>query len=340
MALLSTYSKIQVPLWRLIQKDNFTKISDLADFLELSYELKARLLQKPNFALNLPRRLAQKISKNTLHDPLLRQFVPLIEEADSSDGFVSDPVQDQSFKQTNKLLKKYKTRALLLSTSACAMHCRYCFRQNFPYQTEQPGFDEEISYLKNNSDISEIILSGGDPLSLSDEALKQLFERLETIPHIKRIRFHTRFLIGIPERITPTFLDILVSSSKQLFVIIHSNHPKEIDTDVTDALKKIQLLGIPTLNQSVLLKGVNDEENTLLALSETLINSGVIPYYLHQLDPVKGTAHFAVSDERANELIRFLQENLSGFGIPKLVREEPGKMSKTLISPSMLYERE
>lgn len=332
MAQISTHIKPEVPLWRQIQKENFTKISDLADFLELSPELKTAILQKPLFTLNLPRRLAEKIGKNNTADPLFRQFVPLIDETTNIEGFISDPVQDQSFKKTGKLLKKYKSRALLLSTSACAMHCRYCFRQNFPYETEQPGFDEEIAYLEKSPDIFEIILSGGDPLSLSDDALKQLFNRLETIPHIQRIRFHTRFLIGIPERITPSFLNILSSSSKQLIFVIHCNHPKELDTDVTEALKKIQILGIPILNQSVLLKGVNDNETTLLALSETLINSGVIPYYLHQLDPVKGTAHFAVSDERASELIRFLQENLSGFGIPRLAREEPGKMSKTLLS--------
>lgn len=329
MELISTQHKREVPVWRLIQKQNFTKISDIADFLELSPILKKKLLQKPDFALNLPRRLAEKIGKNNLDDPLFRQFVPLVDEAINSDGFIADPVQDQLFKKTDKLLKKYNSRALLLATSACAMHCRYCFRQNFPYETQKLGFEAELAHLEKNLDIEEIILSGGDPLSLSDESLKELFDRLEKIPHIQRIRFHTRFLLGIPERVTSTLLDILASSSKQLFLIIHCNHPNELDFDVAKALKKIQFLGIPTLNQSVLLKGVNDDETTLLALSKTLINAGVIPYYLHQLDPVKGTAHFFVSEQRAHELLRYLRENLSGFGVPRLAKEEPGKASKT-----------
>jgi KamA family protein len=210
------------------------------------------------------------------------------------------------------------------------MHCRYCFRQNFPYETADKSFDEELTYLQNNP-ISEIILSGGDPLSLPDETLSSLFSSLESISHLKRIRFHTRFPIGIPERIDDAFLQILSRSSKQIFFIVHINHPKELDTDVINALKKIQRLGIPVLNQSVLLKGVNDDEETLLALSETLLNAGILPYYLHLLDHVQGTAHFSLPDERAPELIRYVQTHLSGFGVPRLVREEPGKPSKTFI---------
>lgn len=321
-----------VSLWRQIQRNNFTRIDQLLDYLQLSEELRQKILKKPRFALNLPQRLASKIKKNTLDDPLLRQFVPLDDELNITPGFHSDPVQDGASQKTKKLLHKYQGRALLVTTSACAMHCRYCFRQNFPYETEQKNFDSEISYIEQDPSISEIILSGGDPLSLSDETLKTLFQSLDAIPHLKRIRFHTRFPIGIPERIDNSFLEILASSSKQIIFIVHINHPLEFDSDVLNALKKIQRLGIPVLNQSVLLKGVNDDEETLLALSEALVSGGVIPYYLHTLDPVQGAAHFDLPETRGPQLIRYLQENLSGFGVPRLAREEPGKPSKTFIT--------
>jgi EF-P beta-lysylation protein EpmB len=318
-----------IPLWRLIQRDNFTRIEPLLDFLQLTPEQRQKILSRPRFPLNLPRRLAEKVAKTTLEDPILRQFVPLEEELHTAPGFTSDPVQDETFRKTKKILQKYPSRALIISTSACAMHCRFCFRQNFPYETEEKDFQEEIAFIQEHKDLKEIILSGGDPLSLSDEALARLLSALDQIPHIERIRFHTRFPIGIPERIDASFLEILRSANKQIFFVIHCNHPKELDKDVTCALKKIQALGIPVLNQSVLLKGVNDEERLLLSLSEKLLQVGIIPYYLHQLDPVEGTAHFAVSNERGEELVRFVQENVSGFGVPRLAQEIPGRLSKT-----------
>lgn len=321
-----------IPLWRQIQRQNFTRIEPLADYLELSPELRKKILDRPRFALNLPQRLAAKIAKNTLEDPILRQFVPLQEESLSIPGFVADPVQDKQFRKTKKFLHKYRGRALLIATSACAMHCRYCFRQNFPYETEEKGFQEEIRLIQNDPSLSEILLSGGDPLSLSDATLASLFQAFNEIPHLKRIRFHTRFPIGIPERIDASFLDLLASSSKQIFFVVHCNHPLELDSDVRAALKKLQKLGIPVLNQSVLAKGVNDDEKTLLDLSETLINAGILPYYLHQLDPVEGAGHFDVPAERGLELTRYIQENLSGFGVPRLVREEPGLPSKTFVT--------
>lgn len=331
MTAVSFQKKDTPPLWREIQRENFTRLQPLADFLVLSTEHLSKLLSSPPFPLNLPRRLAEKIEKNTLDDPILRQFVPLQEEAIASPDFILDPLQDLHFRKTNKLLKKYNGRTLLLVTSACAMHCRFCFRQNFPYETEERGFEKEIDHIRCDTTISELILSGGDPLSLSDETLAKLFQSIEKIPHLRRIRFHTRFPIGIPERIDDSFLALLSSYSKQIFFVIHCNHPKELDGDVICSLKKIQYLGIPVLNQSVLLRGVNDDEKTLLTLSESLIDAGVVPYYLHQLDKVQGASHFGVSDKKALALIRYLQENLSGYGVPRLVREEPGYPSKTSI---------
>lgn len=317
-----------IPLWRQIQKNNFSRAELLLEYLEMAPEKREKVIFHPNFSLNVPLRLASKMEKNSLTDPLFKQFVPLQDELDRGFG-VLEPLQDQTFRKSQKLLKKYQGRALLLATGACAMNCRFCFRQNFPYETEERSFNKELALLALDPTLSEIILSGGDPLSLSDGSLASLFQALEEIPHIRRIRFHTRFPIGIPERIDDSFLGILKSSTKQIVFIVHSNHPKELDEDVAGALKKVQKLGIPVLNQSVLLKGVNDEETTLLALSERLVNAGIMPYYLHLHDPVQGTGHFDVPDQRGIELIRYLQENLSGYGVPHLVREEPGKPSKT-----------
>jgi EF-P beta-lysylation protein EpmB len=317
--------------WRQIQRDNFTCVSKLATFLELSLPLQQELLLTPKFILNLPQRLAQKISKNTLQDPILRQYVPLQNELERSPGFVADPVCDKTFQKGRRILHKYKGRALWLTSSACAMHCRYCFRQNFPYETTSQEFSTEIAYLQENTDIQEIILSGGDPLSLSNEALHDLLRTFDSIPHIKRIRFHTKFPIGIPERIDDGFLEILRGVKSQIVFIIHCNHPRELDADVVSALQKIGKLGIPLLNQSVLLKGVNSDEETLLLLCETLVDAGIIPYYLHLLDPVLGAQHFETSEERGKELIRYVQLRLSGYGVPRLVREEAGCPSKTFI---------
>jgi EF-P beta-lysylation protein EpmB len=325
----SSFKTETIPLWRKVQRSNFTRVESLLDYLELSEPLRKKVLLKPRFVLNLPQRLAEKIKKNTLEDPIFRQFVPLEEELLKIPHFETDPVQDQAFRQTKKILHKYQGRALLVTTSACAMHCRYCFRQNFPYETEEKKFTADIAYIANDPTLSEVILSGGDPLSLSDGELAALFHSLDSIPHLKRIRFHTRFPIGIPERIDSSFLDLLSSSSKQIFFIVHINHPRELDGDVMAALKKIQCLGIPVLNQSVLLKGVNDDERTLLSLSEVLIDNGIVPYYLHSLDPVEQASHFEVPPERGPALIRYIQKQLSGFGVPRLAKEEPGLPSKT-----------
>ncbi len=311
--------------WREIQKTNFRSLEKLAAFLEVDPE---QLSSSPRFALNLPLRLAKKIEKNSLSDPLFRQFVPLPEENEKLPNFSSDPVQDASFCKTDKLLQKYQGRALILTTSACAMHCRFCFRQNFDY-AEKSAFEEEIALIQKDPTIAEIILSGGDPLSLSDRVLSSLLKSLSAIEHIKVIRFHTRFPIGIPERIDESFLSILASSTKQIVFVLHANHPTEFDADVFSSLKTIQKLGIPTLLQTVLLKGVNDDLSTLQALFELSSQNGIIPYYLHQLDRVAGSAHFEVSTEKGKELIERLRAFLPGYAIPSYVQEIPKEKNKT-----------
>ncbi len=319
-----------IPLWRQIQRKNFTRLDQLAAFLNLTEAQKQELWGQPRFVLNLPLRLAQKIEKGTLDDPILRQFVPLQKERHSPPEFKLDPVGDLTARKCQKLLHKYEGRALLMPTQACAMHCRYCFRQHFPYEKES-GCEDELKLIQEDSSLTEIILSGGDPLSLSNEAMQSLFASLARCKHLKRIRFHTRFPIGIPERIDSGLLTLFKDHPQQIVFVIHSNHPRELDADVLSALQSIGKLGIPLLNQSVLLKGVNDQEETQLALCQTLVDSGILPYYLHLLDRVEGSSHFEVSEKRGLELIAYLQKRLAGYGVPRLAREEAGKPSKTLI---------
>ena len=318
---------MEIAVWRTIQKNNFRDLKTLADFLHLDISCFSKEIR---FPLNLPRRLAEKIEKGKLDDPLLKQFVPLPQEHKSFLDFVQDPLQETLFCKTSKLLQKYSGRALLLTTSACAMHCRFCFRQNFDY-AEKSLFKEELEQIKSDTTLREIILSGGDPLSLSDDDLRLLIHNLEEIDHIKIIRFHSRFPIGIPERISSEFLKLLGQCSKQIVFVLHANHPKEFDEEIFSALKSIQKLGIPILLQSVLLQGINDEGAILKQLFENCIYYGIIPYYLHQLDKVRGAAHFEVPEEKGKKLLEELRKSLPGYALPLFVREIPKESSKTLL---------
>jgi EF-P beta-lysylation protein EpmB len=286
------------------------------------------LLQKSHFPLNVPYRLARKIKKNSLDDPIFKQFIPLKDEAIINPQFVLDPVEDTTFCKSQKLLQKYKKRALLLTTSACAMHCRYCFRQNFSYETVTKGFEKELQLIQEDKTLQEVILSGGDPLSLSNKDLKALLISLDKIPHLKRIRFHTRFVIGIPERVDEELLSILHNTKKQIYFVIHCNHPTELDSDIIYYLDKVKKLSIPILCQTVLLKGVNDDKDTMLNLCEQLIDNGIIPYYLHQLDKVQGASHFEVEKSKGLEIISELRKELSGYGVFSYVEEIANKESK------------
>lgn len=319
--------------WRQIQLQNFTSWDKLALFLKWPEHDKEKVLKKSNFPLNLPLRLAQKAEICTLQDPILKQFLPSFAELSSSEEFSLDPVQDKKFQKANsKILHKYIGRALLITTSACAMNCRYCFRKNFSYEVLGKDFSEEMQVLRQDPSLKEIILSGGDPLSLSDSSLEQLLQSLDAIPHIQRIRFHTRFPIGIPERIDSSLIRILSSLKKQVIFVLHVNHPKELDTDIFLSMKELLKIGIPVLSQSVLLQGINDSVDVLQELFEGLSNQGIIPYYLHQLDRVQGSSHFEVCEEKGKQLMKELSTRVSGYCLPRYVKEEPGKPSKTSIS--------
>lgn len=321
--------------WQQVLRQNFTSSQSLADYLELTEVQRDQLLQDPRFVWNVPLRLAQKMQKGSITDPLFLQFAALKQELVVAEGFQADPVQDGCFQKTPRLLQKYQTRALLVSTSACAMHCRFCFRQSYPYENGPKDFEEELAILAADASIDEIILSGGDPLSLPQRVLEGLIQRLEAIPHLKRLRFHTRFPIGIPERIDAEFLQMVEKSRLAIWFVLHVSHPAELDADVLQSMAALRKRGVTVISQSVLLKGVNDQEKVLEELFRKLVDQGIMPYYLHQLDRVQGAAHFEVPITRGLELIRFLEGVLPGYGVPKYVQEVPFAKSKSTISTSL-----
>ncbi|MDT8896522.1 EF-P beta-lysylation protein EpmB [Halomonas sp. I1] len=284
------------------------------------------------FEVRVPEAYLARIRPGDPHDPLLRQVLPLGEEAEAAPGYVADPLEEADQTPRRGLIHKYAGRVLLIASPACAVNCRYCFRRHFPYEENAPSraqWEETLAYLRDDTSIHEAILSGGDPLAASDRQLAWLVERLEAIPHLKRLRLHTRLPVVIPDRIDGALLDWLGSTRLQKVMVLHINHAQEIDEAVVEACRRLQAAGVTLLNQSVLLHGVNDDVASLAALSERLFEAGILPYYLHVLDPVAGAAHFDVPDDAARALVAELRTRLPGFLMPTLVREVPGEASKT-----------
>ncbi|MEZ6132021.1 MAG: EF-P beta-lysylation protein EpmB [Planctomycetaceae bacterium] len=267
-------------------------------------------------------------------DPLLKQVLPTSAENLSVAGFVSDPVNDEAARIAPGLLQKYAGRVLLIATGACAVHCRYCFRRDYPYQQEPRTAEDwqpAINRIANDHSITEVILSGGDPLILNDDRLSSLCRQLDAISNIERLRLHTRLPIVLPDRVTSSLLNLLTSLRSQTIVVVHSNHGNEIAGDCEDALKRLVRSGIPVLNQTVLLHGINDSVEALETLSRRLVNAGVIPYYLHHLDRVQGAAHFESDRDLGIRLLQELRKRLPGYAVPQFVEEIPGEPGKTLI---------
>jgi EF-P beta-lysylation protein EpmB len=318
--------------WQTQMQQAFTNFQALCEYLQLSPdELNLSDDAIKQFPLRVPFAFASRIEKGNLHDPLLRQILPIIDELKHYDGFSNDPVGDLNAVKQTGLLHKYHGRVLLINTGACAIHCRYCFRRNFPYADLQLNKQQEnnvLQTIQNDSSIQEVILSGGDPLILNDEQLARLFNKLANIPTLKRIRIHTRLPIVLPDRITNELLDIFKHCSKKVIVVVHSNHANEIDADVAKACQDLKLANVTLLNQAVLLHGVNDNVAALCDLSERLFEVGVLPYYLHFLDKANGTGHFQVTENVAIELLSDVQNRLSGYLVPKLVVEKAGELSK------------
>lgn len=288
-----------------------------------------------NFPLRVPQAYIDKMRYGDQHDPLLRQVFPLIDESFNVSDFVTDPVGDALAVTSPGILQKYQGRALLLTTGACAIHCRYCFRRHFPYGDSNPLASQWQLTLKSiaeDNSINEIILSGGDPLSLNDTKLATLVADIEKIPHIKRLRIHTRLPIVLPERIDEHLLSWINSTKLNVIMVVHANHANEIDLLVSTALNKLRLAGCQLLNQTVLLKGINDSPQALYELSERLSEVNVTPYYLHLLDRVAGASHFDVPEQQGIELIAQIRKRLPGYLVPRLVREQQGEASKTIIA--------
>lgn len=325
--------------WLYELKKSYTRPEDLLSALQLDAsayadDIKARQL----FSMRVPRPFVQQMNIGDPNDPLLRQVLPLVDEFRVEPGFHKDPLEEQS-SPANGLLHKYHGRVLLILQGGCAVNCRYCFRRHFPYDEltiSQRQIDDTLDYIKQNPEVNEVILSGGDPLMAKDERLHKLVRELEALPQLTRLRIHSRLPVVIPSRLTDGLLTPLTQSRLQVVLVIHANHANEISNDLSAALKKWHNAGIHLLNQSVLLRGVNDSSDALCHLSETLFRANVLPYYLHQLDKVEGASHFEVSDDKAQQLWLDMTQQLPGFLVPKLVREQARKPSKTAIMPDGL----
>ena len=287
------------------------------------------------FPLKVPEPYCQRIQPGNPDDPLLLQVLPQAQEMIEQPGYSQDPVGDQAANPLPGLLHKYQGRVLLTLTGSCSINCRYCFRRHFPYQDNNPRADhlEAIEqYIRHDNSIHEVILSGGEPLLMKDEPLQALFERFAAIPQVQRLRIHTRLPIAIPQRVQPSLIAALQATRLQSIVVVHCNHPQEIDAQVSEALQQLHRSGSWCLNQSVLLKGVNDQVETLVALSEALMAARVQPYYLHLLDRVQGAAHFDIDQQHAIALHTAMQAHLPGYAVPQLVVEQAGQPSKTRVS--------
>jgi L-lysine 2,3-aminomutase len=328
----------QAPLsadWRQQWRDSFTLLPDMLAFLQLSTDdFSHPVLEKPDFSLRVPRSFAARMQKRNPRDPLLLQVLPQMVELIRVANFSDDPVADLQFSPSPGLIHKYASRALLISTGACAINCRYCFRRSYPYadaQISSATLTNALAYLARTPGINEVILSGGDPLALSNDKLFALIAAMLQTPSIKRIRLHTRTPIVLPARVDAEFLHNLAAVPVPVVMVLHSNHAQEWrDTELLDKMQMLRARGLTLLNQAVLLADINDSSAAQIDLSEALFAAGVMPYYLNLLDRVAGAAHFEVPETRAIEIYAQMQAALPGFLLPKLVRDVAGHASKTL----------
>ena len=321
--------------WRSLLAEAVRDEVELRALLDLPLtELEGSRAAAADFPLLVPRGFVARMRRADPDDPLLAQVLPVSAELAPVEGFGPDPLAESSVAPAPGMLHKYRGRALVLAAGACAVNCRYCFRRHFPYTEHAAGPDWEpvLAYLAADPSIEEVILSGGDPLLVPDERLSELAQALRGLDHVRRLRLHSRVPIVLPERVDDAFLEWFARPSPSPVLVVHANHPNEIDGAVGTAMRLLREAGVTVLNQAVLLAGVNDDEDALVALSEVLFEHGVLPYYLHLLDPVAGAAHFEVPEARAAELMRGVAARLPGYLVPKLVREVPGAPGKTPIA--------
>lgn len=324
----------QRPRWQRLLAD---AVRDPVELCRLVGVDPARAGPPAGFPLLVPRGFVARMRHGDPDDPLLRQVLPSVAEGRAVPGFTADPLSEAEAIAAPGLVRKYRGRALLLLTGGCAVNCRYCFRREFAYADHGaagfPGAALEV--IAADPTLHEVILSGGDPLLVDDERLAAVVESLDAIPHVRRLRIHSRVPIVLPERVTDGLLAVLRSTRLARVLVVHANHPAELDDDVAAAARGLAATGTLLLNQTVLLAGVNDSAATLAALSERLVAIGVLPYYLHLLDRVRGAAHFDVDEAEARELLGRLRDSLPGYAVPRLVREVPGEQSKHWIEPAL-----
>lgn len=325
-------------VWQQELADSVRDSDRLCDLLQLpdAFREPARRAAR-DFPLLVPRNYLDRMEVGNIADPLLRQVLPLGDELLPMPGFLDDPVDDAAAQQTPGLLQKYSGRALMITTGACAVHCRYCFRRHYPYESAPRRLEDwqpALDVLRADATVREVLLSGGDPLTLTDQRLAELWSALESIPHLTRVRIHTRLPIVLPSRLTPGLLQMLRDSRLTPLLVLHANHPQELTGDCATAVRTLVRSGVTTLNQAVLLRGVNDTVDILAALCERLIDLGALPYYLHQLDRVRGAAHFEVPVERGLRLITELRRRLPGYAVPQYVQEIAGAPHKTPLTDS------
>ena len=314
---------------------DFIGMDELLTQINLTRDQLPKLDTPSSFRFKTTRHFASNITPNDPNDPLLLQILPLTSENVTEPGFTEDPLDEAHFTAVPGLIHKYPSRVLLTVTGACAIHCRYCFRRHFDYQQNLPSLEklEQMRrYIQSQPKINEVILSGGDPLVLTDQALIELLSFFESIEQIDTMRIHSRLPILKPSRLRSPFFNALQQSRLGAVLVIHSNHPAEIDEVTQSELLAVKPKLSALLNQSVLLKGINDSSAVLAKLSNRLFASGVLPYYLHLLDPVQGAGHFQIRDERAKQIYSELQLKLPGYLLPKLVQEQAGELHKSLIN--------
>lgn len=323
------------PRWQLELSQAIRSGSELLSRLHLTSDQLPELLPDTavsDFPVLVPLSFLNRMQPGNPQDPLLLQVLPQSPEITSVPGFTADAVGDLHARRSPGLLHKYHGRVLLLAAGACAVHCRYCFRRQYPYAEEPRRLEDwepAMAEIESSTDIREVILSGGDPLVLNDSRLARLCDRIAGIPHIERIRIHTRLPIVLPSRVTPDLVSMLRSLPKQVLMVVHANHAAEIRDDCLAALRLLVRAGFPVLNQTVLLRHINDSADAQEQLCLSLVNAGVLPYYLHQLDRVDGTQHFEVSETDGQRILAALQARLPGYAVPRYVREIPGATGKT-----------
>ncbi|WGE89977.1 EF-P beta-lysylation protein EpmB [Actinobacillus arthritidis] len=322
------------PQWLIELAQAFNDPIALLEYLELNpQEFETAITARKLFALRVPRPFAEKMQKGNKNDPLFLQAMSATEEFLQMEGFVKDPLEEQHSPAPN-ILHKYHNRLLFMIKNSCAINCRYCFRRHFPYDEVKSGkavWRQGLDYIAAHTELEEVIFSGGDPLMAKDNELDWLISALEQIPHLKTLRIHTRLPVVIPSRVTQQLCDRLSKSRLKVVMVTHINHPNEVDEVLADKLNQLRQANVVLLNQSVLLKGVNDNAQILKALSDKLFDSGVLPYYLHLLDRVEGASHFFIEDRQAVKIYQELQQITSGYLVPKLAREIAKEPNKTLI---------